>query len=186
MKDVIKKEMLYDFDHIILILEHRELMDVEKLKELSDHAIEDVAVLKDLDVISITVLIYSIYKVVKILADADYLALLGQLKKTRTSLQDGDYVNYNKNMKNLFDIVRKGNAQVKEHLQDVMQAARIKKGTTLLEKGLSIGQAAGLMGLSNWDLQQYAGKTPALGSHNETVPAKLRVKKALSLFGVEG
>lgn len=185
MKEGIKKEALYDFDHVILILENRELMDVEKLKELSDHAIEDVAVLKDLDVISITVLIYSIYKVVKSLNDVDYRTLLGQLKKTRNSLQQGDYGSYNNNMKLLFDIVRRGNAQVREHLQDVMQAARIKKGTTLLEKGLSIGQAAGLMGLSNWDLQQYAGKTPVLGSHNEAVPAKLRVKKALLLFGVE-
>jgi len=186
MKEAIKKEILYDFDHAILILETRELIDVEQLKELSNHAIEDVAVLKDLDVISITVLIYSIYKVVKDLNDTDYLSLLEQLKRSRNYLQTGDYANYNKSMKGLFDLVRKGNAQVREHLQDVMQAARIKKGTTLLEKGLSIGQAAGLMGLSNWDLQQYAGKTPALGSHNETVPAKLRVKRAFSLFGVGG
>jgi len=75
--------------------------------------------------------------------------------------------------------------QVKEHLQDVMQAARIKKGTALLEKGLSVGQAAGLMGLSNWDLQQYAAKTTALRFEAETLPAKERMKLAFSMFGVK-
>jgi len=48
---------------------------------------------------------------------------------------------------------------------------------------LSIGQAAGLMGLSNWDLQQYASKTRALNSHHETIPATKRLAIALKFFG---
>ncbi|MEK6809961.1 MAG: hypothetical protein AABY40_04760, partial [Nanoarchaeota archaeon] len=58
------------------------------------------------------------------------------------------------------------------------------KSAALFEKGLSIGQAAGLMGLSNWDLQAYAGKTTALDQHEESIPATKRVSTALKLFGV--
>jgi len=65
-----------------------------------------------------------------------------------------------------------------------MQAARIKKGTALLERGLSIGQAAGLMGLSNWDLQQYAGKTNVLEPDHQAVPAVKRLQLAYKLFGI--
>ena len=65
-----------------------------------------------------------------------------------------------------------------------MDAARIKKGAVLLQKGLSLGQAAGLMGLSNWDLQEYAGRTVVLGAHVEKVQARKRLNVAFKLFGV--
>ena len=63
MKAVIKKEIIYDLTKAIEILETKEDKDIEELQELSNHSIEDVAIHKDLDIISITVLIYSIYKV---------------------------------------------------------------------------------------------------------------------------
>ena len=74
--------------------------------------------------------------------------------------------------------------QIKEHFNDVMVAARIKKSASLLSKGLSIGQAAGLMGLSNWDLQQYAGHSTTYEEHKEKLPAVKRLRTALKLFGM--
>ena len=91
---------------------------------------------------------------------------------------------YNKSIKSLFNVIKKSNAKIKEHLADIMQAARLKKSAVLLEKGLSIGQAAGLMGLSNWDLQQYAGKTIALEMHQEATPAKKRLLTAFKIFNL--
>jgi len=55
----------------------------------------------------------------------------------------------------------------------------------LLQHGLSIGQAAGLMGLSNWDLQQYVGKTVFMDQHREQFPAKKRFRLALDIFGIK-
>ena len=57
MKEVIKKEILFDLGKAIEILKNTEVGDGEELKELSDHSIEDVAIHKDLDLISTTVLI---------------------------------------------------------------------------------------------------------------------------------
>src|SRR3989344_1989373 len=169
MKEVIRKEILFDLAQAIAILEQKDAKDVEELKKLSNHAIEDVALHKDLDLISITVLIYSIYKIISsISAEAE-----------------NNLSRYNQNIKVLFNLVSKSNIKVKEHLQDVMQAARIKKGTVLLQKGLSIGQAAGLMGLSNWDLQQYAGRTTAIAQHHETTSVKKRLALALNLFNAK-
>lgn len=182
MKEVVRKEILYDLAQAIAILEQREAKDLEELKKLSDHAIEDVALHKDLDLISITVLIYSIYKIISSIPIEESKDLLSGLKSAKNSLEQNNLSRYNQNIKLLFNLVSKSNIKVKEHLQDVMQAARIKKGTVLLQKGLSIGQAAGLMGLSNWDLQQYAGRTTAIEQHYEAISVKKRLALALNLF----
>ena len=42
----------------------------------------------------------------------------------------------------------------------------------------------GLMGLSNWDLQQYASKTNVMNHHKEIVPAKKRMMMAMKVFGL--
>ena len=184
MKEDIRKEILGDLQGAIAILTTRESKDIEELKTLSDHSIEDIAVQKDLELVSVTVLLYSIYKTVTSIDAKIYDQLLKELQNAASSLEQRNLSRYNSSIKKLYEIIRTSDTKVKEHLNDVMQAARIKKGATLLQRGLSIGQAAGLMGLSNWELQQYAGKSTALDQHTEKIPAQTRMKKALQLFGV--
>lgn len=184
MKEVVKKEILYDIKQVIQILEVKDVKDFEELKTLSNHAIEDVALHKDLDLISVTVLIYSIYKVESCLDNEMRMNMVKELLRAEKHLIKGNLGAYNRNIQKLYRLVRDCNAKVKEHLDDVMHAARVKKGTVLLGKGLSLGQAAGLMGLSNWDLQGYASKTPVLSLKHEKVSAKKRLHKAFELFGV--
>lgn len=185
MEDVVRKKILNNLDQVLKILQDKDSRDLEELKNLSDQAVEDVALHKDLDMISITVLIYSIYKILGTMKADDYNKIMDKLRFAKNSLKDRNLSIYNCNIKDLYTIINRSNAEVKTHLQDVMQAARIKKGTILLEHGLSIGQAAGLMGLSNWDLQQYAAKTTALQTDTETIPAVKRLQLAFQIFGVK-
>lgn len=185
MKEEIRSEILYDVREAIKILDVKEPKDVEELKDLSNHAIEDVALYKELDTISITVLIYSLYKIVQQLNPVDYQRTVQELKIAKQALEKINLKSYNQSIRRLYHIINKTSTKTKEHLQDVMQAARIKKSTALVEKGLSIGQAAGLMGLSNWDLQQYAAKTTALEIHTQSMPATIRLQKAFAIFGVK-
>ena len=184
MEEAIRKEILYDLGQAITILEKKDKNDVDQLRILSDHGIEDVAVHKNLDLISITVLIYSLYKIITSIPEKDYQSIIKELQNAKSSLEKNQLGRYNSNIKNLFQLVRKSNAKVKVHLQDVMEAAKIKKSAALFEKGLSIGQAAGLMGLSNWDLQGYTGKTTALEQHEEGILAEKRMSLALKIFKV--
>jgi hypothetical protein len=183
MKEVIKKEIVNDLNKAKEILEKKEPSISLQLKELSDHAIEDVALQKDLDLISITVFIYSLGKVIQAMPEEEKKDLVVEINLAIKNLKANNLGRYNRTVKTLFSIITKSNAKVKLHLQDVMQAARIKKGMILLGKGLSMGQAAGLMGLSNWDLQGYAGKTTALEMSKETVSETKRLSLALKLFG---
>ena len=179
-----KKEILLDLQEVIKILQEDGLQASEKLKLHSNHAIEHVALYKDLDSVSLTVLIYSLYKIYDQLKPEDRNEIIEQLEKARQALSTNFFGKYNSHIKKLYKAIKHQNVKVREHLQDVMQAARIKKGTTLLEHGLSIGQAAGLMGLSNWDLQEYAGKTRSLEIQHEKVKAQKRMETAFKIFGV--
>lgn len=179
---MVRKEILDDLVQALAIVQQREKGDMEELQHLSNHAIDDVAVHKDLDLISITVLLYSIYKIINTMEQREYDAMLQLLQKAQQSLSHDSLGIYNKNIRALYDLVKSCNAKVKVHLQDVMEAAKIKKGSLLLQKGLSIGQAAGLMGLSNWELQQYAGHTTILSEHTESVPMAKRLTTTYKLF----
>jgi len=184
MKEVIRKEIILNLDETIKILEVKEVTDIEKLKELSEKSIEFVAMHKDLDLVSITVMIYSLYKIVNNIPDKDRQDLLVEVKNAQKFIQQSNLHRYNKSIRTLFEIIKRTNNQIKEHFNDVMVAARIKKSASLLSKGLSIGQAAGLMGLSNWDLQQYAGHSTTYEEHKEKLPAVKRLRTALKLFGM--
>jgi hypothetical protein len=184
MKGVIKKEILNDLRQILEVFESNNPKVRQVLEKLSNHAVEDVALYKDLDIISITVLIYSLHKTIRCLTTTHKLQLVKALQRAIGALESGNLGKYNANIKQLFFVVKECNADVKNHLQDVMQAAKIKKGTALLQKGLSMGQAAGLMGLSNWDLQEYAAKTTALSEHTESMRASIRLDQAFTLFGI--
>ncbi|MBI2573606.1 hypothetical protein HYV86_07110 [Candidatus Woesearchaeota archaeon] len=184
MKEVVRKEALTNLDQLIVFLRTWPNVNIEVLKALSDKGIENVALYKNLDIISITVLTYSLYKLIPSINSQEIITnLIIELEKARNALAKRDLPKYNLPMKKAFTLVQSVHGEVREHLQDVLAAARIKKGTALLEHGLSIGQAAGLMGLSNWDLQEYAAKTTALGIH-VTIPVEKRLKNAFKLFNL--
>ena len=185
MKEEVKQEILNDLIQAQGILERHDPAEFEELKTLSEHAIEDVAAQKDLDLITVTVLLYSLYKMSATLSPPDCQQLCKEMNIAIQSLQKGNLGLYNSRIKILYKLVRESHSQVKEHLQDVLHAARIKKGTALLDRGLSMGQAAGLMGLSNWDLQEYAGKTMSLHQHQEGTNVKKRLQQALYIFQVK-
>ena len=127
MKGVIKKDLLYLLSHTLDILGVRHTKDYEELKKLSEQAIEDVAVHKDMDLVSVTVLVYSIYKILPEIKSEEYQNLTTELKRAYQQLQANNLGRYNQSMKSLYDIVRRSNAEIKPHLQDVMDAARIKR-----------------------------------------------------------
>lgn len=184
MHKEVKRVLLEAFSAVLSLLKSG-TKDEDPFRIVSEQAIEDVAVYKDIDLIAVTVFLYSLAKIVPRLSDEQYATLLKAVQRAQTTLREGDLTKYNRAVKQLYRQVREYNAHIKEHLQDVLDAAKIKKGTSLLHKGLSMGQAAGLMGLSNWDLQQYAGKTTALDLHDEVIPAPERLEKAFALFGVQ-
>lgn len=182
MKEAVRKSLSKDLHKTIAILETKEAKDALELKSLSDHTIEDVALYKNLDAISLAVLIYSIFKTYNCISGENYAQLLKTLKGAAQKLDGRNLGGYNQGLKKAFSIVKKCNAAIKTHVQDVFHAAKIKKGTTLLEHGLSIARAAQVMGISRWELTEYTGKTHILDQEHEKVHVISRVQNAFRLF----
>ncbi len=95
MEEVIRKEILYDLSQAITILQRRDRNDVDQLRVLSDHGIEDVAVHKNLDLISVTVLIYSLYKIVNSISEKEYQSVIKELQNAKGSLEKNQLGKYN-------------------------------------------------------------------------------------------
>ena len=182
MKDVIRKEIIYDLGQIQSLLATGS--DPEQIRVLSDHTISDVAAYKDMDMITITVMIYALYKIYPFSLLEDKEQVLKHVSASKVALTSRNLVEYNKQIKSLYTFIQSKSSSVKNHLESVMQAARVKKGTVLLEHGLTIGQAAGLMGLTNWDLQEYASKTSVFEPTRETMLTSKRLKVAYTLFNL--
>jgi hypothetical protein len=186
MKEIVRKSLIKDIKRTFDILEHKEAKDVEELRKLSDHTIGDVALYKNLDAVSLAVLIYSIYKVLPCIKPEDYKDLVDNLKLSHKKLSDKKFGAYNRYLSKCFNVVKKCNAAVKTHINDVFHAAKLKKGSTLLAHGLSVSRAAEVMGISRWDLQEYTGKTRQFEFGPEKVRATKRIQMAMELFRDQG
>ena len=68
------------------------------------------------------------------------------------------------------------------YLQEVINKAQIKKGCTMCEVGVSTAQASQVMGVSQWDIMGYLGKTSITDQHAASHNVKIRLQFARRLF----
>ena len=126
MKEVMRKSLLKDVGRVIVILEKRkgkENPDLERLKELSDHTIKDVALFKNLDAVSLAVLIYSIYKTLPCMSEENVKDLITELKFSQKHLSAKNLSMYNQSVKVLFSIIKRCNSEIKT--QHLLQRLRL-------------------------------------------------------------
>ena len=73
---------------------------------------------------------------------------------------------------------------MRTYVDEVLDKARITKGSRLFEHGLSAKRAAEIMGVSEWELISYTGKTNIADRQPAGITTKRRLAHALKLFGV--
>jgi len=131
--------------------------DGASLRELSDHTIQDVMMYKSLDAVSIAVLIHALYKGRLCINGNNKKKVLSLLKQTATSLQNRQFGVYNSKLESLFKMVNNC-VTVDDSLKNVIYLAKIQKGASLFEQGVTAARAASIMGISVWDLSPYIQK----------------------------
>ncbi len=131
--------------------------DDASLRELSDHTIQDVMMYKSLDAVSIAVLIHALYKGRLCINGNKKKKVLSLLKQTATSLQNRRFGVYNSKLESLFKMVNNC-VTVDDSLKNVIYLAKIQKGASLFEQGVTAARAASIMGISVWDLSPYIQK----------------------------
>ena len=183
MQDIIKRDILAVLEELAGILKVREESDVMEIKELSNHVIHNASVFQDEDSISIAVLAYSLSKIIeRKQRDLDYNKVLSMLNLCISNLKNNDEDAFRKSIKNIFNFIRTTDEKLKIYIHEVINQAQIKKGCKLCEHGISIARASEVLGISQWELMHYVGKTTMTDQFSEPVNASKRLKMARSLF----
>jgi hypothetical protein len=152
-----------------------------ELRNLSNNLMQKVSIYKDKNLISISVLIYSLYK---IFSKNDNLE-----KKQLISLIDNMINNKNNNVQfhtstsKLFEEIKKYDKNIDSNILHIIKQGYINKGISLYEHGFSIGNAAEIMGISKWDIMEYLGGINIIDTdENAKIDCRDRLNYTRGLF----
>jgi len=163
MNNEVKKEII---DVLKGSLDAIKKNDIKFLRDLSNKIINSSSLFQDEDVITMAVMTYSLSKIFE---RTDYRKYPGwklffettnsSLNGALFSLQNNDVTNFEKNIKNILDVIDKLDNKLKKYIKEAIHDAQIARGSRLYEHGLSLGRTAELLGIDKWELTEYIGKT---------------------------
>ena len=183
MIEIIKRDIISVLSKVAEILKVKEETDVAEIKELSNHVIHNASVFQDEDSISIAILIYSLSKIIeRKQKDLDYEKVLSMLNSCISSLKNNQDEEFRKSIKNIFNFIRTIDEKLKLYIHEVINQAQIKKGCKLCEHGISVARASEVLGISQWELMHYLGKTTLIDQFSEPVNVLKRLKIARGFF----
>ncbi len=158
--------------------------DVAKLNLLSERAIQDAALYQDEDSLTMAVVLYAIAKIIERYGlETEYPQdIRNYLSSATFSIESQAFKDYRYKIKKIIEFIYNSDKQFKIYIEKVMEKAQIKKGSNLYEKGISVSRAANLLGIGQWELMSYIGKTKIHDKLGITTNVGERIRVARSLF----
>jgi len=186
--------MVQEIENVIDILEKAKKAikqeDVITIKDLSNRTIHTSSITQDPDNINIAVILYSLSKIIERTHYHD-MAGWDKFEKVYTdsidnaliALKKKDIDAYRSQIDKVRDGVEKLSGHLKTYIEEVFRKASINKASRLYEHGVSQEVAAKILGISQWELNQYVGQTGiAEVNLTYTLDVKQRIKNAQDLF----
>lgn len=187
-------EELEERNHILNILVNTrkavERKDYIKVKNLSNRVVHHASIHQDPDVISIAVIIYSLsklierenYKIEKNWPEF-YNSYCRNIREMITALRNKEIEKFRTKVSSNRELIDQLSGKLKIYINDVFRKAKISKASRIYEHGISMEITAKILGISLWELAEYAGKT-GIGDVNlgVTMPIKERVKLTEQIF----
>ncbi len=181
-------------DNILRIFEETkeavEKKDMIKLKELSNQTIHTASLEQDADNIAVAVIIYALSKIIerqdyrKYPEWANfYKTIISLIDNSIIALKKGDEKKFKENLKLVRQTINKLSGKLKIYIKDVFRSATINKASRIYEHGISMEKTASLLGITMFELAEYAGKTgiPDV-AESKTLSVKARIKIAMEMF----
>lgn len=186
--------MIEEKEHILQVLkEVKEACrknDIIKLRELSNQTIHSASVKQDDISIAVAVVIYSISKILERTNYQDYPDWDYFFKEYKQSLEQAikdlernEEEGFKKHIKSIEGLIDKLTGNFKMHIQQVFEKARINKASRIYEHGISMEQTASLLGVTLFELAEYAGRTGISDINlNKTLMIKKRISYVREIF----
>lgn len=181
-------------EHVLQVLKDTisalEEEDVLALKELSNKTVHMSSIAQDPDNIIIAVIIYALSKIIerrkyKTYKDwprfqAEYTS---HIKNSITALENNKIKKFRKEMSSIRHDINKLSGNLKNYIKEVFRKAEINKASRIYEHGISMEKTSELLGITLWELAEYAGQT-GIGDVNlsVTLPIKTRIKIAFDIL----
>ncbi len=182
-----KKNVLDIFDTAIRAIKKK---DYILLKDLSNRTLHSASIYQDSDSVSIAVVMYSLSKIFERNKYSEYKGwslfyktCFGALLKARDDFKNERTEEYRKDIHEINEGIDKLEGNLKKYITEVFRKAMINKASRIYEHGISMQQTAELLGISEWELSEYAGKTGISDVNlSITMDVKTRIQKAEELF----
>jgi len=183
MQQEIKRDVLSILGEAIAALKKGSFAD---LKIISNHTIHNASIFQDRDSVSVAVIVYSLFKTsTRFSGDRNIILKLQTiLQKAHDCLREDDIESYRGEINHLFEVISDIDDRLKMYIEEVVNHAEIRKGFKLYEHGISMARAAEILGVTQWELMGYAGKTTIDDIEKQPVGIIKRVRFAKELFGV--
>lgn len=161
--------------------------DAPRLRDLSNQTIHSASYIQDSGSIALAVLVYTLSKLIErndhrkiknwpvfVKKLDSWLALAAQAVKKGNQ---GTYESYLMQARKSLTTV---SVSVKPYVQEVLRKASINKASRIYEHGISLGKTAQLLGISPWELTEYASQKHEGGYL--TLSVATRAAMALKFF----
>ncbi|MBT3408726.1 hypothetical protein HOC99_04645 [Candidatus Woesearchaeota archaeon] len=153
-KNIIKKKINYNN------------INTEKLLILSNEMIHDSSIYQKNIILKFSTLIYCIAKMIKEQKNKKsnnletiFCKYYNNLKLMYTYLKKNNINKFENKIVEIFNLILKNNNKFNIYIQDIINSTTIKKGSKLVDHGISIETVSKMTGLNQWELYNYLGKT---------------------------
>lgn len=142
-------------------------IDSEKILELSNQMIHDSSIFQEKLLLKYSTLLYCIGKMIarqktksrNLDLGPIFCQIYDKLKRVSENLKRKRMKAMERNMNDIFNLISKNDSKFNIYVQDIIHSTMIKKGSQLVQHGLSVETVSDLTGLNQWDLYAYLGKT---------------------------
>jgi len=139
----------------------------QELIETSNHLVHSVSIHNDPRAVYVSIIAYALGKIVeKSEALGGYHKELDEflegneqnIEASIKFLEKNEFKSFDNAIKNILALISEFDNSFSKYVQDVLQFAKIQKGTKIYEHGLSVASVAKLVGISQWELMEKVGE----------------------------
>ncbi|MFC1753919.1 hypothetical protein ACFL96_11110 [Thermoproteota archaeon] len=180
MNDSVKQDIIYVLNQALQRIKRK---DFTTLKDLSNQTIHNASIFQDPDSVSIAVIMYALSKLADRSMEPAYIKKIKSLiERCLRHLTKEDVESHRVCIKSMFRIISAYDTKFKLYVEEVIEKAQVKKGSKLYEHGISVAKAAEILGIGQWELMSYVGKTSIHDQFTGKVDVKRRIAFARNLF----
>jgi len=184
MEEVIRKDIISVLKEAIPLLEKE---DFAGLIEVSNHTTHNASIYQDEYSIQIAVVVYSLSKILertKIEGFKISINVEKTLQKALDLITKNDVQNYSNEIKKIFNQISEKDEKLPLYIKSVIDKAHIVKGSRIYSHGPSVARTAEVLGVSQWELMSFIGKTRISDEEGEITNVEKRVEFTKKLFRI--